>query len=204
MDLKYYIIPFTMIETPKISNPESGKSLAEAVDQISGLIAGDKLGAILGTANPEQREEFWSRDALAFPLFSDKITALRKTLVSVEYTKKQYPKPVTAIMGMNFLEVEDMGARTLLVDILWGRMIKSPGYMNYEMDSVAESRVMEKEMGGSEQIKKISFEKVVEALLIGKLKFSKQTDELEKVPLFSRKGNYLGVTLLREKTASSK
>lgn len=171
-----------MIEAPKNLGSESKKSLSEAVQKVSGLYAGDMLGPILGTTNPERRDEIWARNAHALPSFSEKITELRKTLVTVGLTKKAYPSSMVAITAMNFSGVEDIGAKSLLIDVLWARATKSAGYLDYNLSIPDEAEAMAKELNfqdglRGEQVNRVSLNSVMEALLTDQLKLTAQTKQ---------------------------
>lgn len=159
--------------------------LSEAAREVSGLFMGDNLARMLGTQSVEQREKFWTESAQKYSAFSEQIKGLRQTVQVADATKKQYPSPVIAVLGMNFSNIEDVGARMLLTDILVARVIKSPGYMDYSMKIAEEADAIKKELSAKKGVEEgnltnITLKNVVESVLIGDLKLSRQTQLRKK------------------------
>ncbi|KKT87042.1 MAG: hypothetical protein UW86_C0011G0014 [Microgenomates group bacterium GW2011_GWA1_Microgenomates_45_10] len=160
--------------------PEAQELLPKAVREVSGLYLGDQLANLLRTQPPEQRDQFWQQTAQEFGPFSEKITGLREAVKSADVTKKAYPEPVGNVMRLHFSGVGDDAARELLTDLLFARTTTSPGYMDYGMEVVEEARAMTTELGVGEGLrgegmKSVNLDKVVEGVLSGSLKLSRQT-----------------------------
>lgn len=165
-----------MEETPL--SPEVQEMLPKAVHEVAGLYMGDQLANLLRTQPPEQRDEFWGKTAQEFPPFSEKINGLREELKNADVTKKAYPEPVVAAMGLHFSTIEDRAARMLLTDLLFARTMESPGYMDYKMNVVEEAEAMTTELGiqgglFGEKMKEIKLDNVIGSVLTGKLKLSR-------------------------------
>ena len=164
----------------RTNNGEAQALIAGAVHDVTGLYLGDKLASLLGTQSPAQRDEFWQDTAREHSHFADKITGLSQSLKGVKVTKDAYPPQMVAIMGMHFSDVEDIVAQQLLADLLLGRTMSSPGYMDCDMEPVQEAQVMATELGAEdglwgEQIKSVTLERVVEGVLTGSLNLTGQT-----------------------------
>lgn len=164
----------------RTNNGETQALVAGAVRDVTGLYLGDQLSSLLGNQTPAQRDEFWQETAREHSPFADKINTLSQTLKGVKVTKEAYPPQMVAIMGMHFRAVEDIGAQQLLADLLWGRTMSSPGYMDYDMEPIQEAQVMATELGAEdglrgEQIKSVTLGRVVEGVLTGSLNLVGQT-----------------------------
>ena len=158
---------------------EAAEMLPKAVKDVSLLYVRDKIGA--GFQTVQQRDALWQAKAKELSPFSEQILALRNSVKKAEIIKKGYPAMTIAGLELTFSSVGDDLGRSALVDIFMSR-ISTPGGNNIEsnMDFVQESEMMIKELGiqdGSrgEQIKSVGLEKVVESVLIGKLKMMRQT-----------------------------
>jgi len=95
-----------------------------------------------------------------------------------------YPEPVTNVMRLHFSGVEDQAARMLLTDLLFARIITSPGYIDYNMNIVDEAEAMAAELDSGEGLqgeamKSVSLDKIIESILYGNLKLTRQT-QLDK------------------------
>ncbi len=164
----------------RTNNGETQALIAGAVRDVIGLYLGDEMSSLLGTQSPAQRDEFWQETAREHSSFADKINTLSQTLKGVKVTKEAYSSRIIAIMGMHFRAVEDIGAHQLLADLLLGRTMSSPGYMDYDMEPSQEAQVMATELSvedglRGEQIKSVTLERVVEGVLTGSLNLTGQT-----------------------------
>lgn len=133
--------------TEQSLSPEAAAMLPEATRDVLGLYLGDQLSRMLGTQTDEQRDEVWARAAERFPPFAEKIKALRTGLKGVEITKKEYPQPLISVMDLSFSNIEELGARTLLTDVMWLRLTERPGYLDYTLNSADELDAMFQELG---------------------------------------------------------
>jgi hypothetical protein len=170
-----------MSETPM--SPEVQEMLPKAVREVGELYLGDQLSN--RTQPPEQRDQLWRETAQKFGPFSEKITGLRQAIKNADTTKRAYPEPVTNVMRLYFSDVEDQMARELLTDLLFARTITSPGYMDYEMKVVEEAVAMATELGSreglqGEAMKSVDLAKVIESVLSGNLKLTRQTQLKKK------------------------
>jgi len=166
--------------TETVLGPEAQELLPNAVREVSGLYLGDQFANSLRTQPPELRDQIWAEYSQEFGPFSERITALREALKTVDVTKRGYPEQVTRVMSMNFSTVDDEAAKLLLTDILIARVTTTPGYMDYGMKPVEEARAMEGELGAgeslsSEQMKNLDLTTVVGKVLTGDLKLTRQT-----------------------------
>lgn len=165
-------------------NPEAQEMLPKAIKKVRGLYLGDQLSNLLRIQPLEQRDKFWRETARKFGPFSEKITGLRQAIKNAYITKRAYPEPVINVMQLHFADVEDQEARMLLTDLLFARTITSPGYMNYGMKVVDEAVAMATELGSGEGLrgeamKSVDLDKIIESVLSGNLRLTRQT-QLEK------------------------
>lgn len=171
-----------MTETP--INSEMQKMLPEAVKEVGGLFIKDLLAKALGKS-PEDRDQFWSETALKFVPFYKKITGLRQALKNADVTKNAYPKSITFRMRLHFADVENQAVRELLTNLLFARTITTPGNLDQSMEVVDEAQAIASELGsgeglGSETMKSVDLDMVVEGVLSGGLKLTRQTQLKKK------------------------
>jgi hypothetical protein len=172
-----------MTEVPL--SPEAQELLPKAVNEVGGMYLGDRLSALLESQSPEQRDEDWQQSAKVFPPFAEKITELRQSLKIAATTRKGYPESVADAMSLYFSKAGDEFARELLTDMLFARTTKTPGYVDYSMNSVEEANAMAVELGvqdgfRGDEMKNVNLDNVVEAILVEKLKLTRQTQLGEK------------------------
>jgi hypothetical protein len=161
-------------------SPEVQEMLPKAVKEVENLYLGDQLSNLLRIQTPEQRDKFWKETANKFGPFSEKIIGLREAIKNADTTKRTYPPSLTSVMRLHFSNVEDQMARELLTDLLFARTITSPGYMDYEMRVVDEAVAMATELGSEEGlqgevIRSVDLHKIIESVLSGNLKLTRQT-----------------------------
>lgn len=164
----------------KSFSPEVQEMLPKATKEVGRLYLGDQLANLLRTQSPEQRDQLWSKTAQEFGPFSEKIRGLREALKNADITKKAYPEGIANVMRLDFYGVEDKVAAELLTDLFFARTITSPGYMDYDMDMVKEAEAIAQELGASggisgEKMKSIGLDTVIESVLTGNLKVTRQT-----------------------------
>jgi hypothetical protein len=119
-----------------------------------------------------QRDQMWQRAAQENSAFGDQIRGVREAMKVVEETKKAYPEPISTAMLLPFRAVEDHVARDFLGDVLFSRMISSPGYLDYGLKHVDEAQSMASELGlqegwQSEQAKGITLKQSIGKVLQG-------------------------------------
>lgn len=163
---------------------EAQEMLPKAVEDITRLYMGDQLADLLRNQSPEMRDGFWEKAAIEHSPFTENIRKLRESLKAVGVTKNAYPEPITVVMGMNFSEVSNKMTQTFLTNILFARTTRSPGYMDYDIEPYEEAEVMVRELGiqdglRGQQIKTISLDQAVGAVLTGSLRVSYQKPELK-------------------------
>jgi hypothetical protein len=170
------------IPRPKFLPPkDSGatppeKVLSEAIREISGLYLSEQMGAMLGILHPlEERNEVWERKAQEYPEFGEQIRGLRQAMNNAEAVKDHY-KPVPSVLHITvagFREVKDEPVQMFLKDVLFSRLTVEQNRL--DLDAVGETGSMLSEMGlpqdfKSQQIRSITLEKAVGAVLQGKLR----------------------------------
>ena len=168
-------------------SPEAQEMLPKAVNEVLKLYVGDQLANQLRTQPPEYRDKLWNETAEEYGPFSEKIKGLREVLKTADITRRGYPEPVARVMEMNFLAVEDVISRQLLTDILFARTASSPGYLDYQMQPADEAEHMMNSLwkdvmstSREDSMKSVDLNQVVESVLTGGLKLSRQTQLQEK------------------------
>lgn len=169
-------------QVPALENqqaPESQEALSRATKVVLGLYLGDKVSILLGTQGAEMRDEIWTKATPELGIYADKAKELRSAMKVVAETKKAYPPQIESISKIPFVNLEDRVATEYLSDMLFSRMIKSQGYLDYDINMVDVSDLMATEMGimegwRSEQAKEVTLENAIGATLEGKLKITHQ------------------------------
>lgn len=125
------------------------------------------------------RDEIWTEATPELGIYAEKAEELRNAIKIVAETKKAYPPQIVSISKIPFANLKDRMAIEYLSDVLFSRMIKSQGYLDYGIDMAAESDVMAQEMGiehgwRSEPAKEVTLEEAISATQTGELKMKHQ------------------------------
>jgi hypothetical protein len=156
-------------------NPEFTPSqIAAAKRKIANLYTGDNLFKVF-RSDESRRDALWEQAAREYTPFADKINALRESLKIVDATLEEYPTQATHSRIM-FGEVEDDLARYFLADVLISRKTREPKFIDYNIDEWGELNQMAQDLGFEkgwrvEPATKITLDEVVEATLVGRLRF---------------------------------
>lgn len=168
-----------LIMSERGMSPEVREMLHKATEGVAGLYLGDQVSNLLRTQSPEQRDDYWNRAVQEYAPFGENIRGLREVLKVADVTKKAYPAPIGTVMALHFSGVSDETAKMLLTDILFARVTKSPGYMDYSIEPYSEAQEIVKELGvqdglRGEQVKSVSLNQAIGAVLTGSLRTSYQ------------------------------
>lgn len=156
------------------------EQLDAAKNEVSQLYMGDMLGKALGGLQSEEtRDQLWTEVATTHAPFSERITALRQSFKTVSETERAYGPQLRNVGTLPFRQVEDIAAREFLGDVLFSRLIKAPGYLDYGIEMPEEARSMAQEMGMQQGWRvepgiRTTLDQAVEATLVGRLRFQYQ------------------------------
>jgi hypothetical protein len=170
------------LSVPLLPEPQIEKLLAKSTHEVKELYITDQGDAIRRNQAAELRDAAWQRAAQENSVFNEQIEALRKALRVAEEGKRAYTPAMKHQMMVAFLMINDPGARRLLADVLFSRMSRAPGHMNYAMSIAQEATKMGTEIGlkngwESEHAKTITLEQSLRNVLRGRLRVVYQPDQ---------------------------
>lgn len=159
---------------------EAAEGIAKAVNEVTRMYLDDQLGDVLYNESTEQRNRRWRDVASGCNPFSQKVIDLREALNVGVATKKAFLESITRTVFSYFSAVGNEDGRQLLTELLFARVSKRPGYIDYGTDILVEAKSMAAEMNGecdlrSEAMKKLDLDEIVKKVLAGDLKLTRQT-----------------------------
>ena len=164
-------------------SPEAAEMLPRVVKDVSLLYVGDQIGR--GLQKPQDRDGYWQKTAGEFPPFSEYIADLREASKKAEAIRAGYPALTIAGIELAFSSVQDELGRKALSDIMMARCSTvGGGNIESNVDFIEESEAIARELGIQEGTRAkamggVNLEKVIESILVGNLKLTRQTQPIK-------------------------
>jgi hypothetical protein len=164
------------------SSPDARDMLPQAIEKVSDLYQGEILDEALGFPNPSARDARWREAAVSFRPFKNKIIGLRLALNNARQSYKSKGEALQQAMEERFDSAGDLRVGHLLQTLLCSRATVSQGVIDPEIVLNTEAAAMGKELGVTRgvqglDLETMGFDFVVEALLTGRLRLSRQTQK---------------------------
>lgn len=152
------------------------QQIEKAANEVGQLYALDTIARELDTGEDANRGPAWSELAEEFPEFSEQIQALNKAL-TLAYAKKIGNPLLNSATEKPFEMVSDVVTKSLLGDILCGRLIMPPNTFDATVDMDDEAKQMATELAIPEgwsnpQAKSLTPKTIFKAVLSGTLRIT--------------------------------
>ncbi len=161
-----------MISGNRELSQEIKATLPEAVQAVGGLYQEHS-----GSLRPPGMADLWRQQAVSFPSFTFKIFGLGLALQTAHTVNGNENYSARLVAEQHFGDLSSVEARHVLGTILLSRTSRYPGVVDRDALFTYEAELMKREVGllRRQDFETLTFDKVVQAVLLGDLHLSRQS-----------------------------